>query len=355
MTDRTHDPYVGCLLGTAVGDALGLPCERLSPRRAARLFPDRGRHHFLPGRGMVSDDTDHACMVAQSLLEYPGDAARFQRRLAWRLRWWLAGFPAGVGLATLKSIVRLWCGVGPERSGVYSAGNGPAMRGPILGVALGHRPETLRAFAKASTRLTHTDPKALYGALAAALAAHHSARPAMPDGRAFLEELRALAPGDGAAEFLALVEKAAESADRGEPVAAFAEAIGASGGISGYMYHTMPCVLQVWWRFSDDFGGAMKEMIGAGGDTDTTAAILGGIVGARVGKAGIPCDMLSGILEWPRSVGWMERLGQALSARMAGDATVPCPGYFWPGVAPRNMVFLALVLAHGLRRLAPPY
>src|SRR5690242_17947246 len=44
----------GCLTGTAVGDALGLPTEGLSPRRARRLFPDVDRYHFLFGRGMFS-------------------------------------------------------------------------------------------------------------------------------------------------------------------------------------------------------------------------------------------------------------------------------------------------------------
>jgi ADP-ribosylglycohydrolase len=59
---------VGCILGTAVGDALGLPCEGLHPRRAARMLKDPARNHFLLGKGMVSDDTEHTCMVAQALI-----------------------------------------------------------------------------------------------------------------------------------------------------------------------------------------------------------------------------------------------------------------------------------------------
>ena len=49
----------GCLIGTAVGDAFGLPCEGLSRRRAQSLFPDMSGYRFLFGRGMVSDDTQH--------------------------------------------------------------------------------------------------------------------------------------------------------------------------------------------------------------------------------------------------------------------------------------------------------
>ena len=58
MTSR--HPIESSLLGTAVGDALGLPYEGLTPERGQKLigYPDRFR--FLPGRGMVSDDTEHA-------------------------------------------------------------------------------------------------------------------------------------------------------------------------------------------------------------------------------------------------------------------------------------------------------
>ena len=50
---------IGSILGTAVGDALGLPLEGLSRRRGARLIGDPDRHHLILGRGMVSDDTEH--------------------------------------------------------------------------------------------------------------------------------------------------------------------------------------------------------------------------------------------------------------------------------------------------------
>ena len=52
------------------------------------------------------------------------------------------------------------------------------------------------------------------------------------------------------------------------------------------------------------------ETVACGGDTDTTAAIVGGIVGSGVGKAGIPPQWISGIREWPRTVAWMERLAE---------------------------------------------
>src|SRR5713101_4712985 len=126
--DVAVERLAGVILGTAVGDALGLPREGLSRRRARKLFgPPPFHHQFLFGRGMTSDDTEHTCMVGQALLRAPSDPDRFARSLGWRLRFWLLGLPAGLGRATLRAVVKLWLGFSPHHSGVRSAGNGPAM------------------------------------------------------------------------------------------------------------------------------------------------------------------------------------------------------------------------------------
>jgi ADP-ribosylglycohydrolase len=176
MLYPTSDSIIGCLLGTAVGDAIGLPCEGLSKRRQDLLYPTLDGHHFLFGRGMISDDTEHTCMVAQALIISAGDVQTFKKDLALRLRFWLLGLPAGIGYATLRSILRLWLGFQPEHSGIFSAGNGPAMRSAIIGVSYGNDSEKLRELVRSSTRLTHTDVKAEFGALAVAVASHLSSR-----------------------------------------------------------------------------------------------------------------------------------------------------------------------------------
>jgi ADP-ribosyl-[dinitrogen reductase] hydrolase len=160
------DRLAGRLVGTAVGDALGLPAEGMSRGRIQRKWRGAWRHRFLFGRGMISDDTEHTLFVAQALLAHPEDPAAFQRCLAWKLRFWLLGLPAGIGLATLKAILRLGVGFAPSRSGVKSAGNGPAMRSAIIGAYFATDAEKRRAYVSASTRLTHTDPKAETAALA---------------------------------------------------------------------------------------------------------------------------------------------------------------------------------------------
>lgn len=351
------DAFNGCLLGTAVGDALGLPYEGLSARRARKLFPDTTRHHLLFGKGMVSDDTEHACFVAQGLIRSRGDVRVFQKRLARSLRWWLLALPAGVGFATLRSIMKLWLGFSPRNSGVFSAGNGPAMRSPMIGVACGHDAEKLKVFVKASTEITHSDPKAYYAALAIALAAHLSAGNETPSAEGFLATSKDMLPEDGAHELHELIERAYVSAAKNETVSEFAKAIGSKNGISGYSYHTVPCVLQVWFGNSDNFSRGLQEIIQAGGDTDTAGAIYGGIVGANVGKNGIPTKWLSDIIEWPRTIDWMECLAEttAMSLSKSEQSTLDSPRYFGPGILLRNIIFLIIVLAHGFRRLAPPW
>src|SRR5690606_6216928 len=167
---NTADRITGCLLGTAVGDALGLPYEGLSSSRALRMLGVPDRHRFLFGRGMFSDDTEHACMVAQSLIATNRVEREFSVDFARRLRRWFLCLPAGVGLATARACVKLCRGFGPQRSGVFSAGNGPAMRSAILGAAVEDL-ELLKRLVTHCTRVTHTDPKAFFGAFSVALAA----------------------------------------------------------------------------------------------------------------------------------------------------------------------------------------
>jgi ADP-ribosyl-[dinitrogen reductase] hydrolase len=348
------DALAGVILGTAVGDALGLPREMLSARRAERLFGGSPlRYRFVLGRGMVSDDTQHTCMVAQALLASGGDPVRFMRSFAWRLRGWLLGLPAGVGLSTLKAILKLLIGFPPSHSGVWSAGNGPAMRAAILGVYSAHDFDRLRELVRASTRLTHTDPDAEYGALAVAMAAAHgmSRGPTAVNATEFLACLqKAIPPG----RLTKALDPIPEHLARGAMPVDYARALGLEGRISGYINHTVPVALYCWLRWPDDFRTAVEQVILLGGDTDTTGAIVGAIAGATFGVGGIPQEWIKGLAEWPRSVKWMRALAARLSETVTGRTQKPLP-VFLPGVFARNLLFLVVVLSHGFRRLAPPY
>jgi ADP-ribosyl-[dinitrogen reductase] hydrolase len=349
-----HDAIVGCILGTAVGDAIGLPYEGLNPRRAVKLLGPPDRHRLVMGRGMVSDDTEHTCMVAQALIASGGDLPSFQKSLAWRFRLWLLGVPAGIGMATLRAILRLWIGISPQRSGVFSAGNGPAMRAAILGVSIDDVTQ-LREFVQASSRMTHTDPKAEVGAFAVALAAQMASQSASPVTAAeYMARLKSLVD-DTASEFLSLVTKVADSVNANDSTVTFAQSMGLARGVSGYTFHTVPVALHAWLSHPKDFRQAIDSVLACGGDTDTTAAITGGIVGAGVGRAGIPEEWLAGLIEWPRTVAWMENLGTELAAALEQQSPRRPPRLPIAGLMARNLFFLMVVLCHGFRRLAPPY
>jgi ADP-ribosylglycohydrolase len=353
------DPVVGCLLGLAVGDALGLPREGLSPRRAALLFPHPDRYQFLLGRGFFSDDTEHACLTAQALLASGGVPTVFARALARGLRWWFAGLPAGIGRATLRACVKLWLGFPPDRSGVHSAGNGPAMRAPLLGVCLASDPATLGAFVRASTRITHTDPRAEYGAFAVAWAARRAAESRggpPPEPRRFADDVRAVLKGDlHSAKLFDLLDAMVLSLELGQSTERFADTMELGRGVSGYMYHTVPIAFHAWLSHPDDYRAAVQAAIRCGGDTDTVAAITGALVGIRVGKAGIPPEWLAGIADWPRSVRWIESLAVRVAEGKWREAPQRRLGIAGWAILPRNLLFLAVVLAHAFRRLLPPY
>jgi ADP-ribosyl-[dinitrogen reductase] hydrolase len=352
MINPKRNAIVGCLLGTAVGDAMGLPYEGLSNRRLNRIYPQIRGYDFCFGKGMVSDDTEHTCMVAQSLIISGGNVPKFQTQLAWKLRFWLLGLPAGVGWATLRACVKLWLGFRGDRAGVFSAGNGPAMRSAIIGVCYGHDLPKLRGLVQASTRLTHTDPKAEYGALAVAIAAYLSSQQSLISPKQYYQTLETILPVN-AAEFLDLIYQACESAAKQETAAEFAEKLGLNKGITGYIYHTVTVVIQVWLQYHQDYQTAITEIIRLGGDTDTTAAILGGIIGAGLGKNGIPKSWLKNLWEWPRTVQWIEALGERLALCDEG-VKQPALSLSIFALLFRNVFFLIVVLLHGFRRLLPP-
>ncbi len=304
---------------------------------------------------MVSDDTEHTCMIAQALLAAPEDAGAFVRCLGWKLRWWLLGIPAGIGLGTLRAILKLWLGFPPEHSGVFSAGNGPAMRVAILGVCIDQDDEKLRSYVQVSTRLTHTDSRAEQGALIIALAARHATQAQTLDPTQVLNDLQQHVTDP---ELLAGLAQAQECLQQNESAQTLAMRMGLSSGVTGYICHTVPIALFCWLKNRDDFRGGVEEVVRLGGDTDTTAAITGALLGATVGESGIPRDWLDGLIEWPRSVSWMKSLSQRLSARfpIESDPTMIAPLHlFWPAVLARNVVFAVIVLAHIFRRFLPPY
>ncbi len=233
------------------------------------------------------------------------------------------------------------------------------MRAALLGVCLGDDDKRLRTFIRASTRVTHTDPRAERGALLVALAAHRGAllqnKTLKPTDILTLlkEEL-----GEIDAELDSLLTKMKEHLERNATPHELANALGLKRGISGYVYHTVPIAIYCWLRSPNNFREAVESAIALGGDTDTTGAIVGGIAGATLSESGIPAKWIEPLWEWPRTVRWMRELAHRLAEAFGPNGhrgnQRPVP-LFWPALIPRNLFFLAVVLFHGFRRLLPPY
>ncbi len=337
----------GVLVGTAVGDSLGLPAEGLSPARARALRFQPWRHRFFMGYGVVSDDTEHAGLVALSLLEHPREAGAFGRALLGRLRLWFACLPPGVGLATARACIKMWFGFG-LRSGVFSAGNGPAMRSPLIGAFFANDEPRRREFVQVSTQLTHTDPQALWAALALAECAALEASGQFERGL-LRQRLDAISDDAG---WSALVAALFEHLANERSVAEYAGSLGlARRGVSGFALHSVPVALYAWLRHRPDVETALTAVLDCGGDTDSVGAMVGAVAGAALGVGGFPARWVRPIRDWPFGVPRLITLGESLESDVRPRRTT----LWWPLMAVRNMVMLLVVLAHGFRRLLPPY
>ncbi len=334
-------------MGTAVGDALGLPAEGMSPAAIERRgWKNDWKHRLLPGGGMWSDDTEHTIMLSQALLEFPDDVDGFEKAFAWELRCWLLGLPAGVGLATARSILKLWMGIPPRRSGVFSAGNGPCMRAAIVGAFFAGDPERRKAFTQAHTRITHTDPKALVAASAVAeLAAMFATRDSEPE---ISDQIVAIGGDASDVDWKRFVAQLNDFLDDGHSMQQFLSESGIdpSRGVSGYAYHTIPAVLFAGMTHGWRIEPTLNELFNTGGDTDTAGAIAGALCGALHGAKEIPVSWIEGIREWPVTTRDLARLTDALAER----SPVRIRPRWSPLLVARNLFFLAVVLVHGLSR-----
>ncbi len=128
------------------------------------------------------------------------------------------------------------------------------------------------------------------------------------------------------------------------------ERFGSRKGVSGYVLHSVPFAIVVWHQHYVDYRATIEAIAQAGGDVDTVAAIAGALAGMSAGPASIPQDWRENIVDWPHDLSYLRELAAALA-----DPTVTVNTAFSPWLFVRGIVFTVLVLAHGFRRLLPPY
>ena len=287
----------GCLIGAAIGDSVGLPYEGMSSSSGKKLFGLPDKHKLLFGLGMVSDDTEHLVIVLRSYRKANGDVESFSKILASKLKIWTLALPLGVGKASLISGIKLLFGFSHKNSGTFSAGNGPAMRVSVLGL-LCEDNDKLREFVKRATYISHTDPKAYRGALAIAVAAKLAGENKKVDPDSFLESFKKINDSK-CEEFDEILKKTIQSVNSKQSTQNFAESLGLSKGVTGYIYHTIPIAIHAWLSNQDDFHSGLVNTIQCGGDTDTVGSIVGSLIGIQVGAENIPENWRKGLFDYP--------------------------------------------------------
>jgi ADP-ribosylglycohydrolase len=338
MMPPLQERLAGVLLGTALGDALGLPAEGMSAAAIARRFGRVDRFHLVGATGYVSDDTEQAALVAQSCARAGLAGDRPVRAFRRALLGWLLRLPFGIGLGTLRACLRIALGRRP--SGVRSAGNGAAMRAAVVGVLLRERADERRRLGRALAEVTHVDARAVAGALFVAELAAACARASAGADRAALARSALVVVDEPTVR--AALEQALTLAGGNIDAAAAATVL----GNSGFIVHSAALATFAFVHHVGPAEATLAATIAAGGDTDSIAAIVGAWLGALAGERALPAALLARIHDGPFGPTHLGRLAAALATG------APPPRYSVVRALLRNLALYPVVLAHGLRRLS---
>lgn len=303
------DALAGCLLGQALGDALGFVVESEPPALAAAyvesclLAGGAGtRPHAGYDVGQYTDDTQLAREILRSIREAHGwDPECFARHLADLFR---HGGAVGAGPGSTSAARRLMEGTGWREAGQPApyAGNGSAMRAAPLGVFSRANVRGMIAAAREQSWVTHHDPRCAAGAIAVAGAAAIASEGGTIQAAGFLERV---------AEWAGEEDRSVAEAIRGVkewlalPPPEAARRLHADGldpyytetwrGISSFVTPSVVWSLYAFLRSPDDYWATICTAIAVGGDTDTLAAMAGGISGARLGPHALPAELIAGL------------------------------------------------------------
>lgn len=283
------------LLGTAVADALGVPFEKKLVNNQelidwdGKSFLGSEHHKLLPGQ--YSDDTQMSLMVSESLLDNKGFnpddlAARY-------VDWMVSGRARGWGKTTLMAIQNLQSGKHWSESGVAgSEGNGTAMRAAPFGVYFRNDLQSLVQICKIDNAITHASPEAEAGSIAIAVSAYYAVNNDLDD---LLDKIHKHLPNSKVKNTLFSLDSLINS-EYITPAQALSVL-----GTKANVRETVPSAIYCFLKFKH-YSAAVLAAIKAGGDTDTTAAIVGALFAAKNGAEDIPKEWIAGVEDRDRLV-----------------------------------------------------
>ena len=321
MDPRLSRAY-GALAGLALGDALGMPTQAMSPEqiravygRITGLVDGDASQPYAPGMpaGSVTDDTEQALLIASLLIRGRGsssgrvalDAVEFAHALlAWEDSMIERGSPDLLGPSTKAALERVRAGEDPLTVGGEGTTNGAAMRVTPIGIAVST--EDPEAFAEAvwsSCRVTHATRQGFQSAALVAAAVSmgiDAARSPSLDLRSLLWKALTYVdslPERGAwtpdPDVVAATRRAMQLAVN--PASSSLECLVEQVGTSVASAHAIPMAFALLAR--NPSPQALMDAANIGGDTDTIGAIAGAILGATLGVEVLPTDTLSMIEE----------------------------------------------------------
>jgi ADP-ribosylglycohydrolase len=308
LTDRV----LGCVFGGAVGDALGAPFEGLWSRSipdATALLAEYAEFEGFP-RGQYTDDTQLTIATLQSVIRHRCiDAADVARSIS---RLWRSQAVVGPGGACTAAADRLLAGGHWSECGapVGQAGNGTSMRTAALGLYFLPCPADLAEAVAKVSRITHRDPRSIAGGVAIASATRLlCTSPEVEAGLLCCAVAADMRPFDPAfAELVAGLPTQLAGNHSGA-----LEYVAWSGGgarefdeiiITPYVVPTVLAALWAVTTFPSSWEDSVAAAIRLGGDVDTLGAIVGGLMGARLGVAAIPRHLRESV----HKAKWLHRL-----------------------------------------------
>jgi len=321
VASANEDRFLGCLLGMAIGDALGMPVEGWPRERiAARLgrVDGYGRRVFADGAeikpGEFTDETEIALAIVETLTTNGGHLDRdlIGNRLLYLARGESKRWMGAATLAALAAADDTLAFEVPLDEDAPATGD-VAARGVPIGLlhAVGaFDPAALRADAEAVVRLTHGSPAAIAAAAAVAFGVQLAARgDALPDRWA-----RDTSDFLGTGELAERLARAADLGDAGIPIDDALRDLGtgepAAESVPAAFYAAMTAA---------GIEAAVFAAVNGGGDTDTVGAIAGALAGASCGVSGIPqalIDDLEGRIYISLAAPWFYRAAQRRASRV---------------------------------------